>query len=367
MAAVTPALPHPTPIPPVSPGTYEAVQLTHLSSSFDEGISGLELRTLARRELEPDEIRVRVHAAALNFFDLLMLQGKYQFKPSLPFTVGSEASGVIIEIGCNVKAFRVGDEVIAGMSNGDAMASEMIVHASRVIRKPRGWKHAEAAAFPVGFFTGYHALVHRGHLKAGEYLLVTGAGGGMGLSCVQLGVWLGAKVIALASTEAKCEAARRAGAHHTIMLSHSSPASTLQTLKDQVSQITNGRMIDVCYDVVGGKAFMKELIRCMAGNGRLLVVGFASGEIPSIPANLVLVKGFSLVGVRSGHEMIEHPELAHEMIRVMNGISDNDRQLVPAVRTVAVDQFREAYRWIAEKKIIGKAVVLWQPEKKAKL
>lgn len=291
-----------------------------------------------------------------------MLQGRYQYRPPLPFTVGSECSGVIIEVGSKVSSFRVGDGVIAGMTSGDSMASEIVRRAEMLIKKPPQMTHSEAAGLPVGFFTTYHALVHRGHVKAGEILLVTGAGGGMGLSAVQLGRKLGCTVIAAASSEEKCQQALKAGAHHAINYSN------LSDLKTKVSELTSGKFADVIYEVVGGDVF-KECIRCIAPNGRLLVIGFASGAIPSVPANMVLVKGFSLVGVRSGQEMIEHPELTAEMVAAMNAIADEgrDRSLAPIVVNVPVDRFRDAYNLILTKKVIGKACVLWQPEEKAKL
>jgi NADPH:quinone reductase-like Zn-dependent oxidoreductase len=316
-------------------GTYRAVQLVKLSKTQSDGIDLLELNSLPRPSLSSDEIRVRVHAAALNFFDLLMLQvscapcapcahcahcalrhawcalvltlarspvsqGKYQYRPPLPFTVGSEASGVIIEVGSAAAAkWKVGDAVIVGMTNGDSMAEEIVTQSDKAIKKPGHFTHAEAAGLPVGFFTNWHALVHRGKIQKGEFLLVTGAGGGMGLSAVQLGVALGCRVIAAASTEEKLSYAKKAGAHFCINYSN------LKELKDKVSAATDGHMADVIYEVVGGDVFT-ECIRCIAGGGRLLVVGFASGKIPSVPANMILVKGFSVVGVRSGQEVSEN-------------------------------------------------------------
>lgn len=183
-----------------------------------------------------------------------------------------------------------------------------------------------------------------------------------GLSAVQLGVRLGATVIAAASSDAKCAAAKAVGAHHTINY------SSLSQLKARVLELTDGHMADVIYEVVGGAVF-KECIRCIAGNGRLLVIGFASGDIPSVPANLALVKGFSLVGVRSGQEMMEHPEITAEMIREMDAIASEgrDRSLAPVTVCCTPDRFRDAYNLILTKQIVGKACVLWQPEDKAKL
>lgn len=375
-------------------GIFKAIQIHKIYKSMNEGIDNLQLVELPRPTLGDDEVRVRVHASALNYFDLLMLLGRYQYRPPLPFTVGSECSGEIIEVGANVKDWKVGQAVIAGMTMGNAMASEIVVPGDKLIMKPAHFTHSEAAGLPVGFFTTYHALIHRGNVRRGETLLVTGAGGGMGLSAVQLGVKLGMTVIAAASSDEKCSQAKKAGAHHTINYSN------LKQLKERVNEITNGKYADVIYEVVGGDVF-KECIRCIAPNGRLLVIGFASGSIPTVPVNMVLVKGFSLVGVRSGQEvsnnmhgddagilegirttnafhsflltvfqMFDHPELTVEMVNAMNQISSDskkDRTLAPVVANIPVDQFREAYKLINERKVVGKACVLWQPETKAKL
>lgn len=188
-------------------GTYRAVRLLKLSKTMEEGIAALELQSLPSVPLQRGEVRVQVHASALNYFDLLMLQGRYQYRPQLPFTVGSEAAGVVIEVGPGVSRFRVGDAVIAGMTSGNAVASEMVMPESLLIRKPPQFTMAEAAGFPVGFFTTWHALVHRGNIKKGEVLLVTGAGGGMvrhmGRRLI-VGPWLSAVAVA---------GARRARAH----------------------------------------------------------------------------------------------------------------------------------------------------------
>jgi NADPH2:quinone reductase len=345
--------------------SYRAVRLVKIEKTMEAGIAGLEMHTLPCESLGSTEVRVQVHASAMNYFDLLQTVGRYQYKPPLPFTAGSEAAGVVVEVGSECTRFKVGDAVIAGMTNGGSVASEMVVQESLLIPKPPQFSFAEAAGLPVSFFTNWHALVHRGALREGETLLVTGAGGGMGLAAVQLGVQRGAMVIAAASSEAKCAAARAAGAHHTINY------SDLAQLKQRVTELTEGRMADVCYEVVGGKVF-GECVRCMAGGGRLLVVGFASGSIPTVAANLILVKGFSVVGVRSGQEMMDHPELTAEMIHHMSALATDpahahDRTLAPVTRCVTADNFREAYNLILRKEIIGKAVILWQPEGKAKL
>eukprot|EP01114_Cavostelium_apophysatum_P017289 TRINITY_DN5103_c0_g1_i1.p1 TRINITY_DN5103_c0_g1~~TRINITY_DN5103_c0_g1_i1.p1 ORF type:complete len:195 (+),score=30.27 TRINITY_DN5103_c0_g1_i1:45-629(+) len=177
--------------------TYLAVQCTKLSKSFEEGIHSLQITTLQRKPLGKNEIRIKIHACSLNYFDLLMLVDRYQFKPTIPFTVASEGSGEVIEVGSAVKQHKVGDQVLVGMSLG-MMAQEAIVNSMMAIPKPKNLTYEEASGLFVGYTTAYHGLVQRGNLKEGEFLLVTGAAGGMGAAAVQLGKALGAKVIACA-------------------------------------------------------------------------------------------------------------------------------------------------------------------------
>lgn len=284
----------------VTTTTYKAIRCTQLSKSIDQGIENLQLQDVERvKTLKPYEIRLEVYASCVNFFDLLITIGTYQHKPEMPYTMGSECSGKIIEVGSKVDMYKIGDNVIVPMGGGGCMASEMIVRQDKVIPMPNTLSYTQAAGVGVGFMTGYHALVHRGHIKKGDWLLVTGAGGGMGLSAVQIGRALGAKVIAAASTDEKCELAKKYGAHYAINYSK-------QKIKDEVERITNKELIDVCYDPVGGNIF-NECLRAMRPNSRLLIIGFASGQIPKIPANIVLVKGIDVVGVRSGAEMIRDP------------------------------------------------------------
>ena len=331
----------------------EAIVLSKIAESIPEGIDSLELREAEKKSLAPTEVRIKVRAAALNFFDLLILVGKYQHRAELPHVPGSEAAGVICEVGSEAGPWRMGDEVMFLTQGGGGLQSHVVTDVTTphaLFPKPALFSFAEAAGFPVGFMTGYHGLVQRGHLKAGEVLLVTGAAGGMSLAAIQLGRALGATVVAAASSAGKLEQARRAGAHHVVNYQE-------ESLKTRVEEITGGAMADVCYEVVGGKVF-KECVRCMASNGRLLVVGFASGEIPSLPANLVLIKGFQLVGVRSGAEMLLNPDKAAELWAQMRLLT-RDRLLAPVVRQWPTEGFKDAFRSLWERRIIGKAIVLW--------
>jgi len=345
--------------------TFKAIQLVKLSKTVEEGIDKLQLNDITRRkELASGELRVQIYAACVNFFDLLMLIGQYQHKPPLPHTMGSEAAGKIIEVGKNVNLYSVGDSVIVPLSGGGGcMASECILHESQAIPMPKTLSYTQAAGIGTGFMTGYHGLVHRGHLKKNEYVLVTGAGGGMGLSACQIARALGATVIAVASTDQKCDVAKRyGGAHYAINYTKT------KDLKAEVERITKGHLIDVCYDVVGGSLF-NELIRCMAPQGRLLIIGFASGQIPKIPANLVLVKGFDVVGVRSGFEMRRQPELAIEMAQKLLELTDAETlrnggfDIAPLVdHTYDMEAFKEAFTVLHKREVVGKAAIVFHPE-----
>jgi NADPH:quinone reductase len=340
--------------------TYRAIQMKEVTKSIEEGIGKLEIVELERAELGEDEVRVGVKASSLNFFDLLILVGKYQYKPEMPFVLGSEAAGEVLETGSKVTKWKIGEEVMVGMVSGGGTAEEIVVHENNLFHKPPQFSFAEAAALPVGFLTGYHGLVQRGDLRAGDYVLITGAAGGMGLSAVQIARRLGATVIAAASSQEKLDRALAAGAHFAVNYA-------TEDLKQRVAEITDGHMADVIYEVVGGKVF-KECVRCIASNGRLLVVGFAGGEIPMLPVNLVLIKGFQLVGVRSGAEMALSPlkaqQLWAEMIRLT---SDHDRSLAPVTQCWSISDFHQAFLSVFERKIIGKATILWSSLPLAKL
>lgn len=242
-------------------------------------------------ELGEGQVRIGVHAAGLNFSDALKVQGLHQVNVPPPFVPGSETSGEILEVGPGVSSHRIGDRVIGvGTKQGGGYAEEIVLEARRALKMPDAMSCVEGAAFASVYGTALYALRQRARVAPGETLLVLGAAGGAGLAAVQLGAIMGARVIAAASTAEKRELAGKNGAHETVDY-------TEGRLRDAVKELTDGRGADVIYDTVGGDAF-DEAIRCIAWQGRLLVVGFASGRIPTLPVNLPLVKGFDLCGVR---------------------------------------------------------------------
>jgi NADPH2:quinone reductase len=234
------------------------------------------------------QVVVGVKAAGVNFPDTLIIQGKYQFKAEPPFSPGGEVAGVVKALGEGVTGVRVGDRVIASSTYG-GFAEEMAVEAERLVPMPDAMDYVPASAFILTYGTSYHALKDRAQLKAGETLLVLGASGGVGIAAIQLGKAMGARVIAAASSEAKLAVCKDNGADELIDYAD-------DDLRTRVKAITAGRGVDVVYDPVGGP-YSEPALRDMAWNGRFLVVGFAAGEIPKVPLNLVLLKGCAIVGV----------------------------------------------------------------------
>jgi NADPH:quinone reductase len=252
------------------------------------GVESLRYVETADPVMGPGQVRIGVEAVGVNFPDLLIIQGLYQFRPDLPFSPGAEAAGTVLEVGDGVTAVAPGDRVI-GFSSHGAMAEQFVVPESNVFRIPDELTWEKAAAIAMTYGTSYHALADRARLQAGETLLVTGAAGGVGSAAVQLGKAMGARVLAAVGTDAKAELVRSLGADEAIVYSTGS-------MKDRVRELTEGRGADVIYEPVGGDVFL-ETLRCVAWEGRILVVGFASGTIPQAPMNLPLLKGCSIVGV----------------------------------------------------------------------
>ena len=319
-------------------------------SELSSDLSGLRLMEWPLPPCGRDQARVRVRAAALNFPDLLMTQGLYQFKPPLPFIAGMECAGEVAEVGVDVHGVAIGDKVCVGVRVG-AFAEQVVVNADSLRRMPAGFDHADAAAYSVTALTAWVALVRRGALQAGETLLVHGASGGTGLAAVQLGRHLGATVIATGSSAAKLQAAMDQGAHHRIVLD-----GNAQGLRDAVKSLTAGAGADVVFDPVGGDLFDAS-VRCIAWGGRLLVIGFAGGRIASIDSNLPLIKGFSVIGVRAGEYGRRDP---------VGGLQN--RQAVEALATrgvfkpligarFAFDEGLQAYRAMAARSVAGKIVI----------
>ncbi len=298
------------------------------------------------------EVVISVRAASLNFPDVLIIQNKYQFKPPLPFSPGSELAGVIKDVGEGVKGYKRGERVIAFTTYG-AFAEEVKVEAARLVPMPEGMDFNSAAAFLLTYGTSDHALRDRGQLRAGETLLVLGAAGGVGLAAIEIGKAIGARVIACASSADKLEVCKQHGADAVINYSS-------EDMREKIKQITDGKGVDVVYDAVGG-LYTEPALRSTAWRGRLLVVGFAAGEIPKIPLNLTLLKGCSIVGVFWGDFTRREPKVFAESIAQL-GKWFREGKLKPHVsQTFPLDQAVEALKLMAARKVKGK-VVLTTPD-----
>jgi len=341
--------------------TYRAVVCEKISTSAAEGIEAAVLKAIPRQEkLQDSQARIEVKSASLNFPELLMMQNKYQYKPKLPFVMCTEGAGIVREVGKSVTNVKPGDRVFFA-SMGGCAAEEVVLPAAMLQHLPGPLSFSEGAGFHMGYSTGYHGLVHRGRLQPGEWLLVTGASGGMGIMAVELGKALGARVIAAASSDEKLEVCKKLGADYVVNYSK-------EKLKDAVGKITGGEFCDVIYDPVGGDIF-DQCVRCVATKGyaRLLVVGFACGTIPKFPVNMALIKGFDLVGVRSGAQLAIQPELSQEMHKELAKMAE-DGKLKPYVSAeYPVEKFKDAF-WLMEKKqVIGKCCITFNGVPTSKL
>jgi NADPH:quinone reductase len=308
----------------------------------------LVVEDVASPDPGPGEVVVSVKAASVNFPDVLIIQNKYQFKPQLPFSPGSEVAGVVKAIGSGVTAVKAGDRVMAFTTYG-AFAEEVKTEAGRLLPLPPGMDFTHAAAFGLTYATSDHALRDRGQLAAGETLLVLGAAGGVGLAAIEIGKALGARVIAAASTDDKLAVCREHGADDTINYAS-------DDLRDHVKALTNGGGVDVVYDPVGG-AYTEPSLRSLAWRGRLLVVGFAAGEIPKIPLNLTLLKGCSIVGVFWAEFTRREPQRFAESMQQL-GRWYADGKLKPHVsQTYPLERAADALTAMANRQVKGKVVL----------
>jgi NADPH2:quinone reductase len=294
------------------------------------------------------EVVVSVKAASVNFPDVLIIQNKYQFKPPLPFSPGSELAGIVKEVGAGVSAFKPGDRVIAFTGYG-AFAEEVKTEATRLVPLPQGMDFNTGAAFILTYGTSDHALRDRGALKAGETLLVLGAAGGVGLAAIEIGKALGARVIACASSEDKLAVCREHGADETINYSS-------EDLRERIKALTQGKGVDVVYDADGGP-YSEPAFRSIAWRGRLLVVGFAAGDIPKLPLNLALLKGASIVGVFWGDFGRREPKQFGASLRQL-GQWFAEGKLKPHVSQVLpLAKAADALDLMAARKVKGKLVL----------
>ena len=293
------------------------------------------------------EVVIDVEAAGINFPDTLIIEGKYQFKPDLPFTPGGEAAGIVSAVGGGVSSVSIGDRVIA-LSGHGAFAEKWLVPAKSVAPIPPGLDFVSAAAFGLTYGTSYYALKDRARLQAGETLLVLGAAGGVGSAAIELAKTMGATVIAAASSSDKLAWATDLGADHVIDYS-------TEDLRDRIKDLTEGKGVDVVYDPVGGD-LTEAAVRSTAWNGRLLVVGFAAGDIPAIPLNLTLLKGMSIVGVFWGRSMSEEPSLHRQNFAEMAALIADGRIRPRISAEFSLDDYEAAFAVFTERKVMGKAV-----------
>ena len=291
------------------------------------------------------QVAVRVHACGVNFADTLIVQGKYQERPELPFVPGSEVAGEVIALGEGVKGIALGQRVMALTSVG-GFAEIALAAADTLIPLPDGIDFTDAAAFTVAYGTSHVALETRAQLKAGETLIINGASGGVGLTALEIGKMMGATVIGLASTEEKRALVAERGADHVFDVAD-------PDLRDKVKALGGA---DVGYDVVGGEAF-NTMLRCMKFEGRLLTVGFASGEIPQVPANLLLVKNISVVGVYWGSYARNNPSvLMKSLVQLTQWLKEG--QLRPHVSAVySLDEATKGLEALANRQSVGKVVI----------
>ncbi|WP_370191648.1 NADPH:quinone oxidoreductase family protein [Qipengyuania sp.] len=319
------------------------------------------MRALIVRELSPDlsgveladierplgEVLVRVRAASLNYPDLLMTQGRYQFKPEPPFVSGLEMAGEVVEAPPG-SAFAPGDRVRGGAKTG-AFADYVALPAASLRKIPDGLDFATAAAMGAAYHTAYVALVEIGGLESGQTVLVHGASGGVGLAACDLAKAMGAKVIAATHREDKLEALRTIARPDAVILNTGH-------FREEVAELTEGRLCDLVYDPVGGDVF-DESTRCVTFGGKLLVIGFVSGRIPEIAVNIPLIKGFSVVGVRAGEYARRFPERGARIADAVDALAAEGRIRPHVDRTLSLDCWREAFVTMQRGEIIGKLVL----------
>jgi NADPH2:quinone reductase len=320
-----------------------ALQVARLT----DDLSGVAIADCERPEPGPGEVLIRVRAASLNYPDLLMTRGQYQIKPELPFTLGGDLAGEVEAIGTGVRNVAPGDAVCAiGIG---AFADYAVYPAAMVSPKPANLSFAEAAAFGAAYLTAYVALVERGRLRAGEWALIQGAAGGMGLAAVDLARALGAKVIAASTSDAKLAEIKRLYAPDALL-------NATGGFRDKVKELTGGRGADVIFDPVGGDVF-DESMRSIAFDGRLLVIGFTSGRIATLQTNHALIKGISVVGVRAGEYGRRFPDRRRRIISKLLRLAEH-REIKPHVHAAfPLEAWRDAFALMERRDAIGKVVL----------
>lgn len=313
--------------------------------ALSDDIGNLKIEDVTLPPLGAAQVRVRLRAAAVNFPDILTTQGKYQHKPELPYIPGSEGAGDVVAVGEGATGIAVGDEVVVGALG--CFAQEIQVNAAQLRPVPKGIDLAVAAGFTAAYLTAYVGLVRRAAIVPGEWLLVHGAAGGVGLAAVDLGKALGARVIATASSEEKRAFLARYGAEHVL------PSAGF---REDVKRLTGGEGANVVFDPVGGDVF-DESTRAIAFDGRLLVVGFTSGRIPTVAANIALIKGFSVMGMRAGEYGRRFPDKGRENLAVLDRMLAEGRLRPHIGARFPLELAVEAMRVLQSRRAVGKVIV----------
>jgi len=312
------------------------------------GPEKLVVEDVSSAPMKDGAVRIAVNAAGINFADLLLISGQYQEKPAFPFTPGMEVSGIVSEVGRGVSSLKVGDRVMALTGTG-AYADEVVVDANRVYQIPDKMDFVAAASFPVAYGTSHGAFDWRAHLQPGEWLLVYGAAGGVGLTAVEIGKAMGAHVIACAGSQEKLAIARQCGADHLIDYSR-------EDIRERVKAITGGRGADVIYDPVGGDAFDAGL-RSIAWGGRVIIIGFASGRIPQAPANILLVKNIDVIGFYWGSYQARKPQLLRDSYAKLFRWYEEGKLNPHVSATMDLEDVGQAMNLLRERKSTGKVVL----------
>ena len=309
--------------------------------------AGCVVKDIATPDPGPGEVRIKVLASAVNFPDLMQTRGEHQHKPTVPFVPGMELAGVIDAVGEGVTRFKAGDAVCGGGRGG--MAEYAVLPAATLRRKPDGLTFSQAAGYAVAYLTAYVAFERCARLQPGEWVLVHGAAGGVGLAAVDLAQLMGARVIAASASDHKLEVIAREYA----------PDATVNVtggFRERVKALTGGKGADVIYDPVGGDVF-DESIRCIAFGGRILSIGFTSGRLPVLPVNIALIKGFSVMGVRAGEYGRQFPEKGAENHEAIWKLADEGKVRPRVDAEYPLSGWREAFDSLADRKVIGKTVV----------
>ncbi|THD82522.1 MAG: NADPH:quinone oxidoreductase family protein [Phenylobacterium sp.] len=309
--------------------------------------AGCVVKEIATPEPGPGEVRIKVRAAAVNFPDLMQTRGEHQHKPALPFTPGMELAGEVDAVGPDVTGLKVGDPVAGGGRGG--FAEYVVLPAAGLHRKPEAMSFSEAAGYPVAYLTAYVGLVRCGRTEPGDWVLVHGAAGGVGLAAVDLARLLGAKVIAASASDDKLAVIEQEYAPDAVV-------NVTRGFRERVKELTGGRGADVIYDPVGGDVF-DESLRCIAFGGRILSIGFTSGRLPVLPVNIALIKGFSVIGVRAGEYGRRFPEKGRENHAAIWKLAEEGRVKPRVDREFALDDWRAAFDTLAERKVVGKTII----------